>query len=88
MKELKQLRVLRLNNNYLTTIPGSLLTLSELENLDISRNYIYKFPLEWESLSKLQMLGIIGNPFENKEDVGRVADSLRARGAICNYTRQ
>ncbi len=87
VQDLKQLRVLRVNNNYLVALPGSLKDLNDLENLDVSRNNLNYFPVEWEGFSKLQILGVIGNPWENKADVARVAESLRARGVVCLYSQ-
>ncbi|NOT74458.1 MAG: hypothetical protein HOP08_05975 [Cyclobacteriaceae bacterium] len=85
LKSLRELRVLRVNNNYLTALPPSIFELSELENLDVSRNYMYNFPSQLDGLSKLQILGLIGNPWENTEDVNRVAENMRAKGLVCLY---
>jgi Leucine-rich repeat (LRR) protein len=86
ISNLKQLRVLRVNNNLISSLPKDLVGLEALENLDVSHNYLYKFPVEWSRLPQLKILGIMDNPWDNKEEVGQIAEALRGRGVVCLYS--
>jgi pimeloyl-ACP methyl ester carboxylesterase len=85
INQLSKLRVLRINNNFLYTLPDNLLPLQRLENLDVSHNYLFQFPDEWASLPKLQVLGLMSNPWDDKEALGKVVNTLREKGITCIY---
>ncbi|HQQ96541.1 MAG TPA: leucine-rich repeat domain-containing protein [Cyclobacteriaceae bacterium] len=85
INKLTGLRVLRINNNFLYTLPENLVPLRRLENLDVSHNFLFQFPDEWVSLPKLQVLGLISNPWDDKEALGKVVNTLREKGVTCIY---
>jgi leucine-rich repeat protein SHOC2 len=86
INNLTRLRVLRINNNFLNVLPDALAPLQQLENLDVSRNYLYAFPDNWAKLPKLQVLGLMNNPWDNKEALEKIAETLRGKGVTCLYS--
>lgn len=85
INQLTNLRVLRINNNFLNTLPDNLSPLQRLENLDVSHNYLFQFPDQWAGLPKLQVLGLVSNPWDNKEALGKIVNALREKGVTCLY---
>lgn len=85
INQLIGLRVLRINNNFLNILPDNLSPLQRLENLDVSHNYLFQFPDQWASLPKLQVLGLVSNPWDDKEALGKVVNALREKGVTCLY---
>lgn len=80
--KLNSLKVLRMNNNYFTGFPYGILNLRNLENLDLSRNDMVQIPDELATFDKLQILSLVGNPWESKDVVLKIAEALRANGTI------
>lgn len=62
IKELTNLRVLRLGNNQLSTLPSELAQLSQLKQLDLSYNQLEALPNNLKDLATLEYLDLTGNP--------------------------
>lgn len=80
--QLKDLRVLRMNNNYFASFPYGIVELANLENLDISRNDLQAIPYELATFKNLQIFALVGNPWERKESILKIAEELRAKGTV------
>jgi Leucine-rich repeat (LRR) protein len=80
--QLKSLKILRINNNQFTLFPTPVLALDNLENLDVSENLLHEFPTELSRLTKLQILVLGGNPWENRMELRRTAETLETTGTI------
>lgn len=59
--ELQNIRVLRLSDNLLTTLPKEMAKLKQLEKLDLSYNPINYIPKEIKELNKIEVLDLSGN---------------------------
>jgi len=57
-------------------------SLTELEELDFSDNNIKYFPPDIINFQNLRILVVSINPWENLDDVKKVTDTVRSRGAI------
>ncbi len=84
MSNLNDLRVLRINNNYLTQVPIDLLKLNNLENIDISSNKITELPEEIVGLNHLKLLIMMNNPWDSpsKERLPTFTEKLRKKDVV------
>jgi Leucine-rich repeat (LRR) protein len=82
ISQLTNLRVLRMNNNYFASFPYGVVQLKNLENLDVSRNDLQSIPDELARFEKLQIFALVGNPWERKDTILKIAEELRAKGTV------
>jgi Leucine-rich repeat (LRR) protein len=84
MSNLSNLKVLRINNNYLTQVPKNLLKLDKLENIDISSNKLTELPDEVADLNRLKLLVIINNPWDSdsKDRLNSFTEKLRKKEIV------
>ena len=82
--ELKNLKVLRINNNRLAIAPQSLRNLSQLENLDLSANQLSELPEGIGNLPALKLLVMVDNPWNelSRNQISAMARILRDKEVI------
>lgn len=76
---LKNLRVLELQSNYIKTLPDSMCKLDKLEELNISRNSIEELPNSISFLSNLKSLVLFKNPLRTLPDSLLRLENLQIR---------
>jgi len=76
---LKNLRVLELQSNYIKTLPDSICQLDRLEELNISRNRIEELPNSISFLSNLKSLVLFKNPLRTLPDFLLRLENLQIR---------
>ena len=80
ISDLRELRVLSVNNNQLVGLPTNIQRLTKLEKLYLYGNKLTELPAEIGDLRKLKMLSVIRNPLA--VDGIRPALKLRKKGVL------
>lgn len=71
--ELKQLKILSLDGNYLWDIPSDIQRLTQLEVLDLSNNQLVQIPKALQPMSHLKVIETLGNPLPGSGILPKVA---------------
>jgi len=79
---LTNLRVLRVNENFLFDFPDELIALTYLENLDLSGNELRQLPESILQFDHLRLLGLSKNPWENPQQVSDLVKALEKKGTV------
>jgi len=72
---LKNLKVLKANNNLMTGVPAEVGQLSELEALDLSNNQLTGLPNELGNLKNLKTMNLSGNNY-SQQDLDYIKERL------------
>lgn len=62
VRQFKNMRILNLRDNRLSTLPPWLVELSRIEKLDLADNYFFQLPAEVYGLPQLKVIDMSGNP--------------------------
>lgn len=81
IRNLKNLKVLRLNGNQMTGLPAEIGQLSHLTELDLSGNRLTGLPLELGNLKNLQILNVSGNDYSD-QDLEKIIKNIPQAGII------
>lgn len=87
ISQLSQLRVLDLSSNLLQTLPAEIGVMSNLRVLLLFDNRIEHLPFELGSLFQLQMLGILGNPWVDRDTIGTKVFTEGGTRALIEFLR-
>jgi len=77
---LKNLKVLRANNNQMTGVPAEIGQLSNLEILDLSNNKLTGLPNELANLKNLKSMNLAGNDYSEQD-----LDTIRRKLIHTNF---
>jgi len=84
---LDSLRIVRVNDNYLTEFPESLLSLRMLEQIDINNNMLSTLPEEVEQMKSLSLFTFLDNSIElnhpENAHVPYMIERMLKRGVQC-----
>jgi Leucine-rich repeat (LRR) protein len=83
IRHLKNLKVLRVNDNLMTGVPAEVGQLSKLEELDFSNNQLTGLPNELGNLKNLKIFNLSGNNY-SAQDMKYIQDRLPGTKFILN----